>query len=574
MSSVLAFELLQRIKLPPSDCDLCRRDRSLSRQKVHALCEGVYKRTCILCGCTDHSVCHKCFIDWRPRWSLSSGDCLDATQTTKTVRPFTSDGDFVCLCCVVQREYGLTVEDQLLPKEKYAFEIVKATLKLYGPPPIEVLSRQYIPLEDLSRQDIDAHYTISSKTGSATWTFPSHTTSNTTSSTANNTTGTTTSPKLLHKDDSDDRSFVWDRTAVFSVSGVKRGKLEVKFIRSQEGTLTTDELKGLKGMRLVPVESFLGFRSMVFSCYDPLHDFRGIGPLWCDERSRSVVESALVTYGRREYDEGALRESLLWQNLGKCQLQAVYGVRRLPITPSTTQLQRKQSMARDEVHRTHVRTPVQPKRQSQSAHQPTQRSPCVNPQSIFAAWFEGIQVSRKRQAYWSTFVESCAKRQKRTLLESALRERKMEREGEINRQVNEDNQRARDKSLLEKANRKRLKDYAETPLELESHAQRRSPECDCDNEDDNSRGKRKPPRPCNLKKVKRLARVAQVQRNHNLRDYRLLAKCTIDESEANNFFPPPPPPKQTRRQRRHHEQRPAPIHLEQIIEIDQGHELQ
>ena len=233
-------------------------------------------------------------------------------------------------------------------------------------------------------------------------------------------------------------------------------------------------------------------------------------------------------------------------------------------------IQQKQPRPRNEVRRTR-----------QSAHPPMQRSECVNPQSIFAAWFEGIQVLRKRRAYWSTFVESCAKRQKRTLLESALRERKMEierkakeREGEINRQINEDNQRARDKSLLEKANRKRLKDYAETPLELESHAQRRSPECDCDNEDDNSRGKRKPTRPCNLKKVKRLARVAQVQRNHNLRDYRLLAKCTIDESEANNFFPPPPPPKQTRRQRRHHEQRPAPIHLERIIEIDEGHELQ
>ena len=91
------------------------------------------------------------------------------------------------------------------------------------------------------------------------------------------------------------------------------------------------------------------------------------------------------------------------------------------------------------------------------------------------------------------------------------------------------------------------------PVELRSDAQRRIAKCDCDDKDDNLARKRKSFRRCKIKTTKRHAGETQVQRNQQLKDYKVLAltKSKANESEA-TFFPPPPPPKLTRRQRRHH----------------------
>ena len=147
--------------------------------------------------------------------------------------------------------------------------------------------------------------------------------------------------------------------------------------------------------------------------------------------------------------------------------------------------------------------------------------------------------------------------------------KKEEREKELNCEVKEDNRRARDASLLEKANRKRL-NYAEMPVELRSDVQRRIAKCDCDDKDDNLARKRKSFRRCKIKTAKRLASLAQEDCNQRLSAHKLLSFCKIDESKAISF-PPPPPPRLTRRQRRDHPQRPLPVSLEELT--DRVHEF-
>ena len=120
------------------DCKLCGKPMD-GEAAVQGTDGQSDKKMCILCAYTEfESLCKDCYVPWLPEW----------TQTMMNLPPYLlrdsqlhSRGQFVCLQCVSEEEYGLSARQQLSEEQAEQLDAIEFRAEQQGGfPRVEIVS--------------------------------------------------------------------------------------------------------------------------------------------------------------------------------------------------------------------------------------------------------------------------------------------------------------------------------------------------------------------------------------------------------------------------------------------------
>ena len=85
---------------------------------------------CVLCSVeVDVSSCRKCMLGWREIYAKRMADKRSPLVYTRA-----EERKVVCVMCIIEREYGLNIEDLLTEDEKANVSFADHMLSVHGPP--------------------------------------------------------------------------------------------------------------------------------------------------------------------------------------------------------------------------------------------------------------------------------------------------------------------------------------------------------------------------------------------------------------------------------------------------------
>ena len=102
------------------------------------------KKSCILCGHTEcESLCKDCYVPWLPEWTQT----MNLPPYLLRDSQLHSRGQFVCLQCVSEEEYGLSARQQLSEEQAEQLDAIELRAEqLGGFPGVEIVEASTIRL--------------------------------------------------------------------------------------------------------------------------------------------------------------------------------------------------------------------------------------------------------------------------------------------------------------------------------------------------------------------------------------------------------------------------------------------
>ena len=103
------------------------------------------KKRCILCAYTEfESLCKDCYVPWLPAWKQT---LIGVPEYMLRDNQLDNPGQFVCLQCISDEEYGLSARQQLSEEQAEQLDAIELRAEqLGGFPGVEIVEASIIRL--------------------------------------------------------------------------------------------------------------------------------------------------------------------------------------------------------------------------------------------------------------------------------------------------------------------------------------------------------------------------------------------------------------------------------------------
>ena len=112
----------------PQNCKLCGKPMD-GGSAVQGTDGQSDKKSCILCHYTEcESLCKDCYVPWLPEWTQT----MNLPPYLLRDSQLHSRGQFVCLQCVSEEEYGLSARQQLSQEQEEQLDAIEFRAEQQG----------------------------------------------------------------------------------------------------------------------------------------------------------------------------------------------------------------------------------------------------------------------------------------------------------------------------------------------------------------------------------------------------------------------------------------------------------